>query len=128
MTKEFDPTKPVQTRDGRKAVILATDGNPEDGPYTINAALISADGEWITDMFTPEGYELKYSPGKDGDLINVPEVPSGFRGEVTKFFNAGNSYGSAHYAQMSAKGYPAVAITFKDGVYVSHEFHEALEN
>lgn len=64
----FDPTKPVQTRDGRKARILCVDHLG----YTPIIALISAS----------EDFEILYSFHGDGkcvgtsslDLINIPET------------------------------------------------------
>lgn len=69
-TKKFDPTKPVQTRDGRKARIVDT--NYKGGPksilaiVTLNSTLEAAhaynkDGSYLTNMT------------QDLDLINIPE-------------------------------------------------------
>lgn len=68
----FDPTKPVQTRDGRKAVIYTTEGITQSRPIV---------GE-IWNVGTEEGEVRRWLP--DGkytgnpnyeklDLINVPE-------------------------------------------------------
>jgi len=69
MEKKFDPTKPVQTRDGRKARIICTDRD-FDG-YPIIALIRGTQGQ--------EGFETYGIDGKASsfmehelDLINVP--------------------------------------------------------
>lgn len=72
MNKPFDPTKPVQLRDGSPARILAVD--VKNSNYPIVAAYTSEHGEEICEMFTSEGNY--YVKGDDNmDLVNVPEVP-----------------------------------------------------
>jgi hypothetical protein len=70
----FDLTKPVQTRDGRKARIICTDRKGDN--YSIIALVTSVyDGEEDedTNMYTTEG--LYWCDGQitDLDLINIPE-------------------------------------------------------
>ena len=75
MTKPFDPTKPVQTRDGRKARIICTDRKHRDG--AIIALISYPEG-------TPhEGEEFPITYYDDGmyrpcpmplDLVNIPKV------------------------------------------------------
>lgn len=69
--KRFDPLKPVQTRDGRKARILCTDLN---GQWPIVAAVLETN-------HVGKQYEMTLHFGKDGvfcgnmaktDLVNVP--------------------------------------------------------
>jgi hypothetical protein len=79
MTK-FDPTKPVQTRDGRKARIICTD-----------RAFVSASGEsWpiIALISSGDGKEHAYYYQNDGgaphlnaghSLVNIPEVKKQYR-------------------------------------------------
>ena len=62
----LDINKPVQTRDGRKARIIATD-RKED--YSI-VALIDEDETIIS--YTKEGHQIVNCENKT-DLINVPE-------------------------------------------------------
>ena len=69
----FDPTKPVQTRDGKKARIKATDlANPE---YPIVALVTdnTPGGLEYPIIYTRDGF--KYSTRKEtqDDLINIPE-------------------------------------------------------
>ena len=70
--KPFDPTKPVQTRDGRSARIICTDRNHHK--YTIVALVTNSEEEeeetaWF---FTKEG--VYYGDGYESfnDLVNVP--------------------------------------------------------
>lgn len=72
MTNKFDPTKPVQTRDGRAARIICTDRSYRGFSGSI-VALVTSE---------PEGVELPHIFQSNGevwgcvphdDLINVPE-------------------------------------------------------
>lgn len=72
----FDPTKPVQTRDGRPARIICTDRNTE-----INVPIIAL----VTDNSGREGIQCYDSEGhlygsreSVTDLINVPTVRTGW--------------------------------------------------
>ena len=69
MNKTFDPAKPVQTRGGNKARILATDLTP---PYSI-AAAVTVDGADVIRRYTAHGSLLRNAPSRHGDLVNVPE-------------------------------------------------------
>lgn len=69
MTKTFDPTKPVQTRGGRKARIICTD---REGEWPIIALVESSDGEDVR-TFDREGRWF-VSANSLGDLVNIPEV------------------------------------------------------
>lgn len=64
----FDPTKPVQTRDGRKARILCVD--IESQSYPIVAAIKGVRSETV-ESFTSEGRSWLESESDD-DLINIP--------------------------------------------------------
>lgn len=69
----FDPSKPVQTRDGRAARILCTDR--KDSRFPIIALVTYANGSETPSYYTKNGgYNdpicNKHSPG---DLINIPE-------------------------------------------------------
>jgi hypothetical protein len=70
MEKKFDPTKPVQTRDGRKARIVATGLNCIQG--SIVAVVTHQDGgEYASHFFDDGRYILREE--SDLDLVNVPE-------------------------------------------------------
>jgi hypothetical protein len=68
----FDPSKPVQTRDGRPARILATDMKSDRG-YCI-AAAIGGSNEFV-ETFTSDGRVIASPPFRDRgvDLVNIPE-------------------------------------------------------
>lgn len=67
--KTFDPTKPVQTREGRPARILTTEG---EGTYPIFATIVNSRGTKLTTSFTVDG--LRYADEIDElDLVNIPE-------------------------------------------------------
>lgn len=120
----FDPTKPVQTRDGREAIIVSP--NSGNTSYPLYACITEEDGDQNLHLFTENGgfYEFRED---DWDLINIPEAPEGFKGEVTKFFNVGMSFVKLHAAAGRHPFYPVVEITFKDGKYVSHTIHKAAK-
>lgn len=70
--KKFDPTRPVQTRDSRRARIICTDMKGQ-GP--IVALVTNENGGEIAYLFTAHGRFISggYYHGPDGlDLINIP--------------------------------------------------------
>lgn len=71
MKKQFDPTKPVQTRDGRPVTILAMGVDSPDGPIV---ALVTCPAGYVNAMhFYSDG---RYLAGYDSpdDLVNVPQT------------------------------------------------------
>ncbi len=69
----FDPTKPVQTRDGCKARIICTDRAGTD--FSIVALILGSSGRDFIETFTCQG--CYSSSGLSGnDLINIPEQPT----------------------------------------------------
>lgn len=115
----FDPTKPVQTRDGRKARILCTDFQA-DGP--IVAAVSYWNGEEVLVRYQNTG--IHFTARYDQlDLINIPE-------EVVKYVNVyqgskiGLLYNSEAEARDAQRGWTRLsylAITFRDGKPVKAE-------
>lgn len=71
MTKLFDPTKPVQTRNGRKARIICTDLTSDDG--SIAAAITTLSGERVTQFHADGRYYVSEGMETDEDLVNIPE-------------------------------------------------------
>lgn len=74
---KFDPTKPVQTRDGRKARIVCVDVKTSSRfPYPILALITNPSGEESTAYFTDEGCASKRFDAEERldsrDLINIP--------------------------------------------------------
>jgi len=84
--------KPVQTRDGRKARIIATD---KKGEYPI-VALIN-DCETIILSYTKEGHQISNCENKT-DLINVPEKRYAYINVYKYFF-------SVHKSQLEAQNF-----------------------
>lgn len=69
----FNPNKPVQTRDGRKARIICTDRN--NGLYPVVALLGSCGGKESMEAYTADGrWEAHSSLEHPHDLINILEV------------------------------------------------------
>ena len=68
--KPFDPTKPVQLRNGRKARIIATDRKGA-GHHTI-VALVENDNVETVWYFTKEGKFSANGDDIDFDLVNIP--------------------------------------------------------
>ena len=66
----FDPTKPVQTRDGREAGIYATDCG---GNYPIHGFVVNGERRKIT-TWAENGSHLGSHPNLS-DLVNVPDYP-----------------------------------------------------
>lgn len=69
MNKPFDPTKPVQTRDGRPARILATDLKSSHGAIV---AIVNTEGEERAIHFHASGHYFTETESAI-DLVNVPE-------------------------------------------------------
>lgn len=72
----FDPTKPVRTRDGRPARILAADVKDPDG-RAIVAAISRNDSKEELYTFQANGrYSLEFTNPRD--LVNIPKERSSF--------------------------------------------------
>ena len=67
----FDPTKPVQTRDGRKARIICTDRNDTEFPIV---ALVNDGVYEEIKSYSSEGAYLHTMDESASDLINIPET------------------------------------------------------
>lgn len=73
MTKPFDPTKPVQTRDGRPARIIATGVKSRDPSMSVVAILTEPDGMETLHTFNKNGFWSRDQFLPEIDLINIPE-------------------------------------------------------
>lgn len=69
---KFDPTKPVQTRDGRKAQILYTNRNASDYPIV---AMVTRQPNQPEDVnfYTADGRYYVEERTSIDDLVNIPE-------------------------------------------------------
>ena len=75
MTKPFDPSKPVQTRDGRKARIVCTDMKADHG--TILALVTHRERkEYEHILFVNMNGQVLEDDLCASDLINIPERTS----------------------------------------------------
>lgn len=68
----LDITKPVQTRDGRKVRILATDMK---GNYPLVGLVTELSGNEIIHTYDVDGVFVTLRKGSPHDLINVPAKP-----------------------------------------------------
>lgn len=125
MTKEFDPTRPVQTRDGRPARIIATDLNGYNGDRLVAIIRNSAEATHEESVFSyqPDGrvWEGEESPS---DLVNTSAVYAADRIEdEVAYVSLGDSY-SVILARRTTDDdtYPIVRLTIKRGQVDSAEF------
>lgn len=79
MSKLFDPTKPVQTRDGRPVRILATGISSPDGPIVALVASSSVPGREYALHFYEDGrYAEDYTSADDLVNVSQPVVVDGW--------------------------------------------------
>lgn len=71
MTKPFDPTKPVQTRDGREAVIYAIYDENQSSKFGSIHGAIKTENHWDSFYWMNNGRTLD-NEEKSTDLINIP--------------------------------------------------------
>lgn len=71
----LDLTKPMQTRDGRKARIVCTDRVADD--YTLVALVVSKLGNEMPEVYLPSGTKWRGMDCPD-DLVNVKTKKSGW--------------------------------------------------
>lgn len=88
----FDPTKPVQTRDGRKARIICTN---KAGAYSIVSLIWSSDGEEFTHVHNKNGESC--TSCDEQDLINIPEKRC-----VNIYSDGGRLYAAFHLTRALA--------------------------
>lgn len=118
----FDPSKPVQTRDGRKARIICTDRR--NGGELEIVALVECDGYESVASFSSNGQYLKNHKG-DYDLVNVPVRTSTFQNLYEKYcaskaYNEPACFDTAGYRFGKPVG--RLRRDYDDGVFVSAEF------
>lgn len=109
----FDPTKPVETRDGRKARILCADRR--DPEYPIVALVeVPEEGEERVLTFSPAGGFVDDCGDHRTDLVNVEP-------EMVHFVALGGAYTRAEYAHSAYPGYPVAKIVTQGDKVVSSE-------
>lgn len=118
-TKIFDPTKPVQTRDGRKARIICTD---KQGSFPIVALILNKTHEALIVYYTDGS--SRDSLGAAIDLVNVPVKTSTWE-NVYSSVCGGAKFTSRFIAEAErALNLQCVGILrrdFEDGVFVKAE-------
>lgn len=124
----FDPTKPVQTRDGRPVRIIATDRKSSAGASIV--ALVPhpvADEEDVV-RFKADG--TFFSGGRNSDLVNVPETTERFLNiDLGKIVRMGlgdypvhtTAFGRHLDQPATATGYSTLKLTFTDGKLTGSE-------
>lgn len=123
MTKLFDPSKPVQTRDGRKARILCTDRKSHNGEKII--ALVD-DGEGAHETVLFYFYDGRYVKYREDhrDLMNVPDRKSTWENVYTESCG-GYAYSSKEIAHERCH-LRADLIGFLERIYEDGKFVECV--
>lgn len=138
--KPLDTTKPVQTRDGRKARILGTlAGNLS---FPIVAAITTESGREVSETYTVSGH-ARAGREYHTDLLNVPEAyeqvlawldapqNSHFKDAVQAFHSAGNKIAGIKFIRSvipaSVTGFDvAEGCTTGCGLVAAKEAYEAI--
>lgn len=129
--KKFDPTKPVQTRDGRKARIICTDkkSGVKDDTAPIIVALVDHPTGIEEQPYTYSSSGVCFSHRRAGqnDLVNVPERTY----QYTNMFYSGEGFSKGgtfteKELALAAKGYLknyafTIEHTFEDGKLIDSE-------
>lgn len=121
MTKKFDHTKPVRTRDGRPARIICTDAEGLVGNY--ERPIIAIVGERIR-TYTDGGFFYLNQTEGPHDLVNVQERIERFYGVSSIIGRLGPSCATAEDARKDPwerKILPVIRIAYEDGQPVEVE-------
>jgi hypothetical protein len=124
----LDLTKPLTTRDGRPARIVATDAKRKD--YPLVALVTSEEDREVVYNYTVDGRFISTRPKGDphnADLINPPPPPV----RKTRFLNLGQALTSLNYGRMehssTYKGWPVLEVTFEDDEVVESKVHTGTQ-
>lgn len=115
-TKPFDPSKPVQTRDGRRVEILKTDLPAKDGGTRIVALVYGNNGFAYVYTYSQSG-RFVGSIETGWDLMNVPEVSK----KIVKIC-LNKDYGN--YAAIEEKHYEPRYFGMLEVLYTVEETYE----
>ncbi len=115
----FDPTKPVKTRDGRKARIICTDANNHQ---PIVALITESNGHEYNRNYTKDGFYFIGIGKSDSDLINIPERR--IRWTNVYAYHADGSYLTQELADenAAARRLGVLKLTYEDDQLVDHEY------
>lgn len=122
MTKPFDPTKPVQTRTGRKARIVCTDVKSE---YSIIAVITKPDGAEYAATYKDGGRSSSFCELMPSDLINVPERTSRWANiYAPQFTGRSTRERCGETISEEQRRLCVVEIIYEDGVPVDAKLHK----
>lgn len=133
-TKTFDPTKPVQTRDGRKARIICTDGESgTEDKYRIWALVTCHYKDYTREYAYPydSNGRLDIEAGNHPlDLVNVTVKTSTWQnlysgrvpGIIREFRTSYSTYSK------DQKFLGRLRLDYEDGVFVKAEFEPAEDS
>ena len=122
MTVKFDPTKPVQTRDGRKARIICTDR--KSTVYPLVGLILNGETEYLTEWDLNGKHRSNGFFDSVNDLINIPERTSRW---VNVYDGSDWCYGfetesdAREHSTKCRRG--TVEIIFEDGKPVDVKLH-----
>ena len=106
----FDPDKPFQTKDGRKARLL---GKSNSSGYCL-AVAIEEDGEEFIETYTHDGFYLapedRDEEDDSYDLVNIPERFE-FKEQLYVFTNGLKYWASEYLEQGGFKPLAKVTVT-----------------
>jgi hypothetical protein len=111
----IDITKPVQTKDGRKARIICAD--MKFSTYQLVALISSEHGEEHAEYYTKEGAYWGDGEESSKDLVNVPEKTEEFvlyRGDSFKAY----SFPVSNYSLDGVRAYVDVYHTVSPGDFI----------
>jgi hypothetical protein len=122
MKKEFDPTKPVQTRNGKSARIICTD---RKGLFPILALVVDSNKIEKAFAYNKKG-ELCGCPGSVFNLINILNRTSKFRNIWSSVSAQAFAYNTMKEA-LSMKGpserLGVLELKYEEGVFIDAVFH-----
>lgn len=126
----FDPTKPVQTRDGRKARIICTDLNSPDGcivalvessdrynPTDERVKVYYSDGKWVRNSHTSMLVDLVNISMKTSTWQNVYDTCTGAQHPTRN-----NALAMAKTRLETDKYLGMIRRDYEDGKFVHAEF------
>lgn len=122
MNTSFDPTKPVETRNGRKARIVCSDMKSKYKQIVALVYDLSTDEEFVH-WYRPDGHFLTSGVEHQLDLVNVPE-------RTIRYVNLHrkNSLADSLTQNVAVRpkpyfvdGFDAIKLTYEDGKLVKVE-------
>ena len=121
----IDWTRPIQTRDGRKARVLCTDRKKEGWPVVVAITVADASGEEALLCYPLDGRSCRSIPHRD-DIVNVLEEPI----TATWWININASYAVLYPSQSDANrkaGSDRIACVRVEIAYRPGQFDEEVQ-